>query len=275
MIRRNIHIYSCCLSFVLLLCSFHSLNHEEYRIIKNKNFRRGEKLTYLAHYSIFNAGVATVYMDPQVHSVNNRACYKVEIAGKSVGLFAAMMHVKDTWQSYIDTSAMIPHKFLRDIEEGGYRKKETVMFDHFKKTADVRYTVNKEAEKTAQYKIVTNAQDLVSGYYFLRTLNFANKKVNDTIGIDGFFENQNYNLKIKYLGKEKLSTKIGKINTDVIVPIMPGNELFDGKDAIKIWISDDVNRIPIKIKAKMFVGAVELDLTGSENLKAPLNFFKK
>lgn len=268
-------MYSCCFIFMFLFCSFYSLNNEEYRSIKTSNFRRGEKLTYLAHYSFLNAGVATVYMDPQVHAVNNRACYKVEIAGKSVGLFAAMMYVNDTWQSYIDTSAMIPHKFFRNIEEGGYRKKETVLFDHFKKTADVKYTVNKDAEKTVQYKIPTNAQDLVSGYYFLRTLNFTNKKINDTIGIDGFFENQNYNLKIKYLGKQTISTKVGKMNTEIIAPIMPGNDLFDGKDAIKIWISDDVNRIPVKIKAKMFIGSVELDLTNYENLKAPLNLVKK
>jgi hypothetical protein len=258
-----------------LLCSFLPSSLEEYRTVKHSSFRRGEKLTYLAHYSFLHAGVATVYMDPQVYAVNNRACYKVDIVGKSVGLFAAMMHVNDSWQSYIDTSAMIPHKFVRKVEEGSYRKQETVLFDHFKKTANVSYKVNKEAEKVEQYKILTHAQDLVSGYYFLRTLDFTNKRINDTIGIDGFFENKNYSLKIKYLGKEVISTKVGKLNSEIIEPILPNNELFDGKGAIKIWISDDANRIPLKIKAKMFVGAVELDLTGYENLKTPLNFVKK
>lgn len=261
---------------IFLLCSFIPQNIEEYRAVKHNSFRRGEKLTYLAHYSFLHAGVATVYMDPQVHAVNNRACYKVDIVGKSVGLFAAMMHVNDTWQSYIDTSAMIPHKFIRKIEEGNYRKNETVLFDHIKKTAEVtNYKTNKEVEKVEQFKILNNAQDLVSGYYFLRTLDFTNKKVNDTIGIEGFFENKNYSLKIKYLGKEVISTKVGKLNSEIIEPIMPNNALFDGKGAIKVWISNDANRIPLKIKAKMFIGAVELDLTGYENLKTPLNFVKK
>jgi hypothetical protein len=272
---RILSIFYSSLVALMLLCSFYPLNNEEYRVVKNANFRRGEKLTYLAHYSFLNAGVSTVYLDPQVHMVNNRACYKVDITGKSVGLFAAMLRVNDTWQSYIDTSAMIPHKFYRNIEEGKYRKKETVIFDHFNRTANVRYKVNEDPEKTQQHKIAMNAQDMVSGYYFLRTLDFTKRKINDTIGIDGFFEDKNYNLKIKYLGKEKISTKVGKMNTEVIAPIMPGNDLFDGKDAIKIWISDDANRIPVKIKAKMFVGAVELDLTNYENLKAPLNFVKK
>jgi hypothetical protein len=262
---------------VSLLCSFQFLHNfdDNYRVVKNSNFRRGEKLSYLAHYSFFSAGESVVYLDPQIHTVNSRPCYKVDITGKSVGVFAAMLRINDTWQSYIDTSAMIPHKFYRNIEEGKYRKKETVVFDHFNKTAELRHVTNKDAEKVENYKIPSNVQDMVSGYYFLRTLDFTNKKVNDTLTIDGFFENKNYKLAIKYLGKEILSTKVGKVHTEVIVPIMPGNELFDGKESIKIWISNDANRIPIKIKAKMFVGSVEVDLTKYENLKAPLALVKK
>ncbi len=261
----------------LLLCAFQFVNQYDggYRVVKNNNFRRGEKLSYLAHYSFLSAGESVVYLDPQIHTVNSRPCYKVDITGKSVGIFAAMLRINDTWQSYIDTSAMIPHKFYRNIEEGKYRKKETVIFDHFNKTAELRHTTNKDPEKVEQYKIPTNVQDMVSGYYFLRTLDFTNKKVGDTLTIDGFFENKNYKLAIKYLGKDVLSSKVGKVNTEVIVPLMPGNDLFDGKESIKIWISNDANRIPIKIKAKMFVGAVDIDLTKYENLKTPLALVKK
>jgi Protein of unknown function (DUF3108) len=262
---------------IFLLCAFQTFNFYDggYRVIKNSNFRRGEKLTYLAHYSFLSAGESVVYLDPQIHTVNARPCYKVDITGKSIGIFAAMLRINDTWQSYIDTSAMIPHKFYRNIEEGKYRKKETVTFDHFNKMAELRHTTNKDPEKVEHYKVPTNVQDMVSGYYFLRTLDFTNKKVGDTISIDGFFENKNYKLAIKYLGKDVLSSKVGKINTEVIVPLMPGNDLFDGKESIKIWISNDANRIPIKIKAKMFVGAVEVDLTKYENLKVPLALVKK
>ena len=41
---------------------------------------------------------------------------------------------------------------------------------------------------------------------------------------------------------------------------MPENSLFDGENSIRVWISDDINKVPLKIKANMFVGAVEVDI---------------
>jgi len=62
------------------------------------------------------------------------------------------------------------------------------------------------------------------------------------------------------LRKEKLKTKLGLIDALVLEPVMPENKLFDGGEAIKVWLSDDKNRIPLKIKAEMFIGAVEVDI---------------
>ena len=42
---------------------------------------------------------------------------------------------------------------------------------------------------------------------------------------------------------------------------MPENKLFDGENSIKVWLSDDINKVPLKIRANMFVGAVEVDIT--------------
>ena len=37
--------------------------------------------------------------------------------------------------------------------------------------------------------------------------------------------------------------------------------VFSGKEAIKIWMSADEDRIPLKIRANMFIGGVEVDVT--------------
>ena len=41
---------------------------------------------------------------------------------------------------------------------------------------------------------------------------------------------------------------------------MPENKLFNGQDAIKVWLSDDEDKIPLKVKAEMFIGAIEIDI---------------
>src|SRR5690606_32611422 len=109
--------------------------------------------------------------------------------------------------------------------------------------------------------------DIVSGYYFLRTLDYSTYKKGDIIALDAFFDEEIYDFEIQYSGKEKLKTAVGEINSIVLTPVIPENKLFDGENAIRVWISDDANKIPLKIKASMFVGAVEIDIVSYKNAR--------
>jgi hypothetical protein len=53
---------------------------------------------------------------------------------------------------------------------------------------------------------------------------------------------------------------------------MPENKLFKGAHPIRMWISDDQNRIPLKIEAELLLGSVDLDITDYSNLKYPIHF---
>ena len=245
---------------------------KNYRTVRHQGFTRGEKLTYLVHYGFINAGEATVEMNKELHTMNARSCYKVEIKGKTIGLITTTFDVDDTWTSFIDTVAIVPHLFVRKIKENSYTKQETTFFDHVKKKATVKSVTGTDPEVKKDFIVPSNVQDIVSGYYFLRTLEFDKYKPQDTILIDGFFEEKVYTLKVVYKGKEKLHTKFGRVQTAVLSPIMPENALFDGRDAIRFYVSDDPNRIPMKIEAKMFVGSIELDLIDHAGLKSK---FKK
>jgi hypothetical protein len=259
--------------FALLgLCSFMGLTDEGgYRRITNNKFSQGEKLTYRVHYGFVNAGEATVVLDKNLYTINNRVCYKVDIQGRTTGIVRWTYSVDDLWQSYIDTAAIIPHKFHRNIHENDYRKLETVTFDHLKGSATVKDRTGDEPEKSRNLKIPRNVQDIVSGYYYLRTLDFDQLRAKDTLVINGMFEDKVYDMRVVYLGKDAVRTKFGKINAAIVSPVLPENSLFDGTDAIKMWVSDDANRVPVKIKVAMAVGAVEMDIVGQENLRYPFN----
>ena len=254
---------------ILIFASFQS-SEEEYRSVKNNDFKKGEKLTYLCHYGPINAGEATVFMDKELHTVNNRTCYKVDIDAKSIGMFRWTLTIKDKWQSYIDTAAIVPHKFYRNIHEGNYKLEETTYFDHFNKQVKVN-KIKKGKEKNKTFEIPQYAQDLVSGYYYIRTLDFESLEENEIVTIDAFFENESYDFQIRYLGKDKVRTAFGKIEAFVFSPIMPENKMFfSGENTIKFWISDDANKVPLKIQAEMLVGAVEVELTNHKGLKTKL-----
>ncbi len=259
------------LSIVICLLCMSFLHKEEkgYRYVKNNSFTTGERLEYRVHLGFLSGAYATMEIGESVHMINNRPCYKVNVFGKTAGMIDFFYKVRDNWGSYIDTSAIVPQRFYRYIRENKYRKNEIVDFNHNTDTAIVARLDKKTKAviKRDKYSVSNNIQDLVSGYYYLRTMNLNKLKKGDVVKIEGFFDDEIYNLEVKYEGSEKLKTKLGEFNAHVFIPKMPKNKLFPGKDPIKLWISKDTNKIPLKIEAKMRLGVVEVDLKSYENLR--------
>jgi hypothetical protein len=225
-------------------------------------FGTGEQMEYKIHYGFVNAAEAVMRVKPQLEKVDEEDCYQIEIVGKTIGMFDLFMRVRDKFGTYIDEDLLVPRKFYRQIEEGKYRKHEIVDFDIDNDLATVKkYDSKKEVwKKSVEYDTYEDAQDLVSGYYYLRTLDFNNYAEGDTISVNVFFDDENSKFQMIFLGKESVKTKIGRYDALVISPLMPKNKLFDGKDAIKVWLSDDQDKIPLKVKAQMFIGALEIDI---------------
>lgn len=249
------------IGFLVLLSSFMAKD-TAYRYIPNSSFSNGETIEYKVHYGFVNAAEGKMTISDKLYRINDRVCYKVEVLGNSTGMFDFFIKIRDKWVSYIDTSAILTHKFYRIIEEGKYRKHEIVDFDHNKQNATVKtyHYKKKYWREPRTYPTKVNIQDLVSGYYYLRTVAFDKLNKGDIISMPAFFEDSVYNFQIRYQGRDEVKTKLGKMKALVISPVMPKNSLFDGENSIKVWISDDPRKIPLKVRAAMFVGAVEIEI---------------
>jgi hypothetical protein len=257
----------------MLFVTFGFTFHDQENVYDKNVFGCGEKLEFRVHYGFINAGEATIQVYPQMYKVNNLVCYKAGVSGRSVGAFDLALHIRDEWVTYMDTSTPSPQKFYRDVEEGKYRLKEFVHYNYSNNIATVdREGKNGKDKSRKEYDITKDVQDIVSGFYFLRTLNFNRMKIGDTISTSAFFEDKMYNFQIKYLGKGIVDTKFGDISAIKLSPIMPDNKLFEGGNSIRMWLSDDKNKIPVKIEADMFVGAVEMDLKSYHGLRYPITF---
>jgi hypothetical protein len=205
--------------------------------------------------------------------MNGRDCFKIDVSGRTVGMVDWVADVDDRWGAYIDTVAIIPHQFYRFIREGRYRKDEYTNFDQVNKRIEVKTLDNKTGKFKAPkyYDAPPQVRDMISGFLLLRTMDFSRLEVGDTVSVKGFFEDEFYNFKIVYHGKQTIKVKAGKIRSIVFKPIMPKNKVFEGENSITAWFSDDKNRIPIKINASMFIGSAGVELTGYTNLRNPLN----
>lgn len=258
---------------VVILSGFSGSEDTIYTPIKYNSFERGERLEYKVNFGFFTIGQAKMVIDDKFYRINGRDCYKVDIYGKTTGMVDWVANVDDHWGAYVDSVALVPHISYRKIREGRYKKDEVVRFDHRVNLIEAKVKNKKTGEfkEPKVYVAPPDVRDMLAGFLYMRVVDFDTLQKGDVFSVDGFFEDQFYELDIRYKGKEKVKTKAGQFNAIKLEPVMPENELFDGEDSILAWVSDDENKIPLKIQAKMFIGNTGVELKSYDNVKNTLN----
>lgn len=260
------------LSLILLVTAFF-LQAQEYELAEEMPFQPGEKIELKATVGFIRAAEATFSVSDIIYTMNERPTWKIDINARTVGIFEFFSKVRDTWGSYYYTTQLVPQQFYRYIREGRFRKNEVLYFDHEKDSVTVAklHKETKALEKKIDHAIPENAQDMVTGYYYLRSIDFDKIKEGEVITIKTFFDDKEQPFKVKFTGREVLKTKYGKINAIVLVPMIKKDSLFEEDNTLKIWLSDDLNKIPLKLQAKIYVGYLNVELMNVENLKHPLS----
>src|SRR5688572_6551313 len=204
-----------------VLCGFISESQEmRLPMVRNESFKRGEVIEFKMTYGFFTVGRGVARIDHQYYKMNDRYCFKVDVSGKTVGMVDWVADVDDRWGAYIDTAALVPHQFYRFIREGKYRKDEWTNFDHVNRKIEVK-TLDRKTGKLKEpvyFEAPAQVRDMVAGFLYLRNLDLTRMKVGDTVSVKGFFQDEFYNFKIVYSGKETIKVKAGKIRTIVFKP---------------------------------------------------------
>lgn len=231
---------------------------------KKDSFESGEWLKFRIHYGIFNASIATLHLTND--KVNGKSVYRVRGEGKTTGLAKAFFKVEDVYESYFDKKDGRPYKFVRNINEGGYTKDVEINFDYSKKKAVLN---DKKNDKKLTFDINNEVQDLISAFYYIRkNYNFSDLVVGEFIKLDMLYDDDGvYQFKLKYVGKEILKTKYGKVECLKFRPYVQSGRVFKEEESLSLWVSNDDNKIPIRIKADIAVGSIKADLDGYNGLK--------
>jgi len=228
-------------------------------------FKAGEWFEFRIHYGFFNASYATLELSQD--TLNGKPVLHAKGYGTTTGLARWFFKVEDHYDTYFDEKKIIPYWFIRDIYEGGYTKNLEINFDHIQNLAhvsDLKY------KKQQTFKISDSAQDLISAFYSLRAFYPSNRlKPNETFSINMFFDKENYVFKMKFLGKETLHTKFGKIRCMKFRPYVQSGRVFREQESVTLWITDDGNKIPIRLQANLAIGSIKVDLEKFKNLVAP------
>lgn len=247
------------ISLLIILVSFRS--GKGIRDVKNKAFKRGEVLKYRVHYGLIDAGEAILEVKQENKQIGGRSTLHVVGTGKSMGAFDWFFKVRDRYESYIDEKGIMPWLFIRRVEEGGYKLSRDVIFNQYKSTAKV---------EDSSYVVPKYTQDILSSFYYARSLDLQNLSIGDTVTINTFFDYENFPLGIKYVGKELMESDLGDIRCLKFKPLLQVGRVFKEDEDMTVWISDDECKVPVRVQADVLVGSIKMDLSSVEGLVGSL-----
>lgn len=226
-------------------------------------FEDGEWFKFRIHYGVFNASYAEMKIEKA--RLKGKPVYHIKGKGKSTGLLHLFFKVNDKYETYIDRETVKPYRFIRKIDEGGHTKNIQIDFNHEEGTAIVHD--KKHKEKTT-VNIEPSTQDMMSAFYHLRNMvDIKTLKLGDEFTLPMFFDKENFNFKLSYLGEEEVKTKFGRVASLKFRPYVQSGRVFKEEESLTVWISKDENKIPLKIQAKLAVGSLTADLEAFKGLK--------
>ncbi|WPR72065.1 DUF3108 domain-containing protein [Flavobacterium sp. NG2] len=228
-------------------------------------FGPGEWFKFRIHYGFVNAGYATLEVKEAV--IDSKKVFHVIGKGYTTGMSRFFFKVDDLYESYIDKETGSPYQFVRKIDEGGYTKNQEGFFNQSANKITVKDYKNR-SEKT--FVIPDKTQDILSSFYYLRNHPSIDKmKIGESISIDMFFDDETTKFKLKYIGREDITTKFGVVPSMIFRPLVQSGRVFKEQESLTVWISDDDNRLPVRIKASLAVGSIKADLDAFKGLSNP------
>ncbi|SDD92181.1 DUF3108 domain-containing protein [Niabella drilacis] len=231
--------------------------------IPNTAFQAGEKVGFTVGYSVAGAFVPAGSGSFVITSIkwNGRSVYHITGTGRTLSSYEWAYKANDTYETFIDVETFQPLQFVRNINEGGYKKYQKVSFD---KTANTAIT------NEGVFPVPPCVHDVVSSVFYARNVDYNSLKPGDKVPFSVFLDNEVFNMYIRYMGKETINTKYGKFKTIRIQPLTIKGTIFEGGEKMVVWVTDDANRVPVRVESPIIVGKVRIDMTSFQGLKNPM-----
>lgn len=237
---------------------------------KNTSFTFGENVSYGVfynwHFIWLNAG--DVYFRVDSSSNQSNKLYHFVSEGTTHKEYDWFFKVRDRFEVYVDSASFQPLRFFRKTSEGGYEVDNKYFFDHENKEI---LSVTQNSKKPLSYDTLNLPDctfDVLSTIYYARNIDYSKYNIEDKIPLTVIIDNEIFDLHIKYLGKETIMLRNGRrFRCIKFKPLLVDGTIFKGGENMTVWVTDDENKVPVMVEAKIFIGSIKAIIDTMEGLR--------
>ena len=216
--------------------------------LENLPFTLGEQLNYQVFIGTSNTalGMATFQVRGRARYFERDGLF-LSVVAQTTGAAAQLFTARDQVDSYVDPKALLPYRTVLNLHEGRRRVAETL-------------TLNQEAgtatgDKGTRIDIPVGTHDYLSFFYVLRTFNLNPTKKS---AISILVENKPKTLFVNSLKRETI--QLGDRQIPAIALSLTTDDAETDKYQLRMWVSDDSRRLPLRLTCRTKLGPLRADL---------------
>ncbi len=246
--------------FVLMLFCVTSSAYaqDDVAVLKTNAFQTGEEIKYKIKYGFITAGEAVLRVREADKLIAGNKTTHLVAEGKTTNAVKFLVKVTNRYDSYIDPKTLLPYLFTESVQEDNYHRDGYISFDR----KNDRVVTAKKTEEVPEGTL-----DIISSLFYARSLDISKVNIGETINLKYYMEDGCYPLDVVYMGKEVIKTKLGKYECLKFSPSLLPGRVFRKDSRMYLWVSNDANRIPMRVEAEILIGSVYLDVVSAKGLK--------
>ncbi|MDR3141816.1 MAG: DUF3108 domain-containing protein [Tannerellaceae bacterium] len=237
-------------------------------------FTDGEKITYDVYFKwgLMTPKAGTASLAVKETKYQGVPAWNTCVLINSSGMVNTFFSIRDTMQNYLTKENLRLLYSGKRTLEGGYYEMDDLAYSY--KNDETRiHAIRKNRNRVKTDTVLTGGAcvlDLPGSLMYARTFNWENFSAGHKYSLQVSMGKSLINVTYRYEGQRIVERDNVKFRTRLFIVDIYDDAFTETKEAMEIWIGDDDNRIPVKIRAKLKIGAMETYYKSARNLRYPL-----
>jgi uncharacterized protein DUF3108 len=216
--------------------------------LENMPFTLGEQLNYQVFIGNSNTALGMASFQVKGRSrYFDRDGLLLSVVAQTTGAAAQLFTARDQIDSYVDPKALLPYRTVLNLQEGRRRLNETLTLSQESGAA--------VSDKGMKIDVPVGTHDYLSFFYALRTFNLNPPKKS---AISILVENKPKTLFVDAVKRETI--QLGDQRVQAIALTLTTDDTEADKYKLRMWVSDDSRRLPLRLTCMTKLGPLRADL---------------
>lgn len=203
---------------------------------------------------------------------NNTPAWHTHLLLNTSGMVDKAFRIRDTIENYATRERPRLLYSSKRTNEGGYYEKDSMTYT-YKDNKTYIHSLRRNLNRVKVDTILIGGEcvmDLLGSFMLVRSFAWENLDIGVSYPLEVGMGRYMIKVSYRYEGQRIIERDNIKFRTRLFIVDIYDEAFTESKEAMEIWIGDDDNHLPVKMRAKLKIGAMEAYYNSSKNLKHPL-----